>query len=209
MLEHLVRISFEAPFIMGSGHGRAGIFDHTTILDGRGRAYIPGSSLKGRLRHWCHRIICSLAQENVTDPLDFNTLCPAIGDRFCRGSVCAFCRLFGSPVHQGEYRFEDGALSSGMDVVDGFTGEERLYTIAAQTEGRTRIAIDRQRAVARSGHLFSYEHGAPYLGFNARITGPEDEQVRVLLEYSCRCLTHLGGGASVGLGRCSMEGNRS
>ena len=226
-LDYVIPIRFKAPFRMGSGHGRAGLFDHSTILDGRGWAYLPGSAIKGKLRHLCHRLVVTLAKQGNATPLNFAELCPAKTlptaaeakqtaqghpARFCPPlSPCAFCRLFGSPANQGKYRFLDGVLTSegdsAMDFVTDFGTSESAYLATVQTEPRDQVSLVRSRGVTGRGKLFTAENGARYLSFKAHVKGPPDADVELLLRYAHRCLTHLGADGCTGLGRLEDGGN--
>ncbi|MFZ7111985.1 MAG: RAMP superfamily CRISPR-associated protein [Desulfatiglandales bacterium] len=206
MHEYTFSIGFDSPFFVGAGYGRGGLFDQSTIFDGTGCAYIPGSALKGKLRHVCRRVIKTLAKQGVKEPMEFQTLCPSRDEPgYCRTpEPCAFCRLFGSPLHPGRFFFEDAYPSDSMDMYSRFGLDmERAFFREAQTEARTRVSLERTRRVARRGHLLSSETGAAFLEFKGKIQGPdpEDGEALQLLDFALRTLTHLGAGGGAGLGR--------
>ncbi len=199
-------IRFQSPFHMGSGHGRAGLVDRAPLFDGQDVLYLPGSAIKGKIKHAVHRVAATLGRAHVTDCLDFTSLCPSSSDfRFCRGAPCAFCRLFGSPVHPGLYIYEDGKLDGDEAVVNMVQNSGPRFKRAVQMEKRTRVSLERTRRVAKRGHLLMQENGAAFLSFRAKISGPHDPDAEKLLRYGLSCLTHLGGGSAAGLGRLCVE----
>lgn len=199
-------IRFQSPFHMGSGHGRAGFVDRAPLFNGQDVLYLPGSAIKGKLKYAVQRVAATLGRADIRTPLDFASLCPSSSDfRYCRCPPCAFCRLFGSPVHPGSYIFEDGKLSGEEAVLNMVQNFGPRFKRAVQAEKRTRVSLERTRRVAKRGHLLMQENGAAFLSFRAKISGPHDPDAERLLRYGLSCMTHLGGGSAVGLGRLRVE----
>ena len=58
-----LEIQFQSSFTIGSGIGFASFVDSCTIRDHNQVAYIPGSTIKGKLRSLCKKIALELGDE--------------------------------------------------------------------------------------------------------------------------------------------------
>ena len=49
-------ITLNTPLSVGAAGSRGGLADKHIMLDGKGQPLIPGSQIKGRIRHACERV---------------------------------------------------------------------------------------------------------------------------------------------------------
>ena len=83
-----LKVTFDTPFSIGTGAMADSVADKPLIKDAGRRPVIPGSSLKGKVRHECERIIRAL----IT-PWPDRWKCEAHDpDRMCKGpDFCPVC----------------------------------------------------------------------------------------------------------------------
>jgi CRISPR/Cas system CSM-associated protein Csm3 (group 7 of RAMP superfamily) len=193
-----ITIHVESPLHVGTGYAR-GLVDRAVMRDLDGNVYLPGSSLKGRLRDACER----LARQYCV------SVCgaPRPSDMCRAWHPCLVCRIFGSPGRESGLIIDDGRL----------TGEwaEMMERGFGQLQRRTQVQLSRRRGVAAEGRLFTSEFAAEGLSFETRITGRLDltlvlnEAGRyyeiILLLGGLKLIGALGGGNSRGMGRCKVE----
>ena len=203
---------------IGTGLGLAGVVDRRTArrlhtpVDGKDMrlVYIPGSSIKGRLRYHFTQLMHDL------------NLAVCSPDRHCRfpSSRCPRCVLFGSEALEGQLVFHDAPLTQEWQDL-AYERENGSWLNLAEffeTEHRTNVSLSRRRGVAMEQRLFTSEVVARGLEFDAKVTG----EVRgvlpalkvngvdvpaeiVLLVAAARTVTHIGGNKSRGLGRCVIH----
>lgn len=190
-------IAFTSPFHHGSGFGFGGLIDRTCLRRSDGLPYLAGSAIKGRLRHSALRLLGALGEpfcgEGIGPP--------------CRGEPCALCRVFGSVRRPSPLVIADGVLAAPWreilaEIVDSESGRRpgRL------SELRMNIALDRTSRTTRQGALFCSELMPENLAFDAEILGDlEDPEDWRTLEDAADLITHFGGGASRGWGRCRVK----
>lgn len=188
-----LNIKTQSPLHIGSGLGWAGIVDRTVVRNGAKAAYIPGSTLKGKVRYHCERLARRL-NEKLT-----------CGNSICKTDKrCIICRLFGSPFMPGSLTFHDALL---VEELGGELAKSHLNT-------RTNVQISRARRVALEQHLFTSEHAVPQLLFTSTVEGnlpaksteglvDDDLPFEIwLLLSGIRLVEMLGGGCSRGSGSC-------
>jgi CRISPR/Cas system CSM-associated protein Csm3 (group 7 of RAMP superfamily) len=94
----------ETALSVGAG-GSAGVLADKAIVRNRlGQLVLPGSHLKGRLRHACEILVRS-AGHPVCDAPRAETMCPH--RRPLVPAPCPICQLFGSPSYQSVLAFAD------------------------------------------------------------------------------------------------------
>ncbi|MCZ7575149.1 MAG: RAMP superfamily CRISPR-associated protein [Ardenticatenaceae bacterium] len=192
-------VHVESPLHVGTGYAR-GLVGRTIVRNRHGHVYLPGSSLKGRLRDACER----LARRYRV------TVCGSPRPRdMCRAwDPCLVCRIFGSP----------GGVGSSLIVDDGHLVGDWVEAVEGgfgQVETRTQMQLSRRRGVATEGRLFASEFAAKGLRFETRITGRLDLTLVldqpgryyeiILLLGGLKLIKTLGGGNSRGIGRCHVE----
>lgn len=190
-------VTFQAPFSVGTGALGDALTNRPTIKNGKLEAIIPGSSLKGRLRHRCERLLRALLADDAAAcgaPNPANT-CPL--DPAWLRQYCPICRIFGSPRRPGPLMFSD------------LTWHGRLLE-KPPTLLRTGVSIRRSRRVAEPQRLYDLEavDAAAELLYRGTISGhlnDDDAQaLAALLWAGLRELQTLGGGRGSGLGRCRV-----
>jgi len=216
-VELTFRIQALSALHIGTGLGLAGVVDRRTArrlhtpVDGKDirLVYIPGSSVKGRLRHH----FTQLARE-----LKISVCGP---DQHCRPpSCCPRCVLFGSEALEGQLVFHDAPLTQEWQnlAYEKENGTWLKLSEFFETEHRTNVSLSRRRGVAMEQRLFASEVVARGLDFDAKVTGEVEGLVPalkvngvdvpaeiVLLIVAARTVTHIGGSKSPGLGRCRIH----
>lgn len=196
-VEITLKVTFDSPFSIGTGAMADSVADKPLIKDARGCPVIPGSSLKGQVRHECERIIHALIPN-----FDQRWACrPPRPDDMCQdGSICPICRIFGSPWHPSPITFENLTLATAVEPPP--RGWERLRGVRT-TDLRPGVGIGRKRGVAKEDLLYSTETYAPppALVYHGRIWGALEERREVaLLLAGLRSVPAIGGVRSRGLG---------
>jgi len=194
-------------FTVGSGFGLARLVDQTTVRDADGVVFIPGATVKGRLRSICKRLALSTDAHYHKAG---TTICQAQGDTdwapaLCKTpeTKCIICSIFGSPLFPSPYRFSDFVLQTdeadAMRLRNGF----RLMGPKADAEWLTRVRKNRYTNVAEAQAFFCLEQASGQAKkFIGAMTGPVLPPLEeTLLKDGLRALTHLGGGRSRGLGK--------
>ena len=191
---------------VGSGYQGVAADRLVRRIGGRnGTPFVPGSQIKGVLRHQCERLALSLG----LDALDPHASSQEHSQRLVRHFVplsqsdLVVDRLFGSR-YQGECLFVRNALPksegktrvsvrarTAMDRVTGTVIEQRLFT-GEQAEGDI--------------HLY----GSLRARHAAGILTPEEGTEGFPLEYSLLVagllsLDAMGGDKSIGLGQCELQ----
>ena len=198
---HLV---WQGRWHVGSGYQSA-VADRLLRRQGSSRSapFVPGSQLKGVLRHQCERLATALGLKAV-DP-------HAGGEEHNKSLVKHFTplansnlvvdRLFGSR-YQGECLFVTNAVAVASE-------EERATSVRART------AMDRVTGTVMEQHLFTTELAESGLSLRGAIRARHPACVLTqyedgfpyeyaLLVAALLSLDALGGDKSVGLGRCEM-----
>lgn len=218
-MSHSVELRLElaitalTPMCVGASGSAGGLADKALQRDAWNRPIIPGSQLKGRVRHSCERIAAALGVPICHAPAEPN-MCPhgpqAITrtsreelDRLRAGAgarQCVICAIFGSAMYPSPLRFDDLAATPDADFPPArpYPPDERL---------RPGVGIDRRRGAALDNILYLTETTDARLVFRGAIRGrwlatPRDEVAPLvgLLLAGIQTTTRWGGGSSRGLG---------
>lgn len=200
------RIAWKGRWHVGSGYGSAAVDRlQQRCGGGAGTPFVPGSQVKGVLRHHCERLALALGLEAVDPHAGAEA-----GDRRLLAhfrplarSELLIDRLFGSR-YQGECVFVTNAIPGGGER------ERREPTVAART------AIDRVTGTVMERHLFTTElveanvdlQGAIRARHPGGVLTQEDEGFPyeyALLVAGLLSLETLGGDKSAGLGKCEVR----
>lgn len=203
----------DSPWRVGSGEGALG----GTLLDARRCPYVPGSSLKGRVKHMAQGLyrgrfgrLCpwqAWAAGQEPDPQGADAL-PGVGDwagARSLGCGCDLCVLFGCP----------GGQRAALSYPDLYPPEGE-----AAVQWRWGVALDPARRAVAGKRLFALQVVAPPAdahqpALQGQIRGwlPADARhgERLgLLVAALGLVRQLGGGAGAGLGwgrmRVALEG---
>lgn len=208
-------ITLATPLSVGASGSSGGMADKSLLRDGSGNPIIPGSQIKGRLRHACERIARALACPVCGSPVP-DAMCPHDGSvtreateelhRYrARDNTrqCVVCAVFGSPTYPSPLSFGDAVmLKPGTD-------EPLRGHVPGIGEGRLRpgVGIDRRRRTTLENVLFFVETTDAGVALRSTIQGrwweTPPEAVRPLaglLVAGARLTARWGGGSSRGLG---------
>ncbi len=185
-----VTVEFEGAFNIGSGAGGSSFAKRPLLRDWRGLPYIPGSSLKGRLRHTC---------KQIAEGLDIPTCNEPQADKMCpngptEGDLCAVCRIFGSAGTPSPLAFTDLMLVEPAFLTDS--------KVPIQTNLRYGVGISRRRRVAEDNLLYDSEvflPGGP-VSYRGEIQGNINKDGLGLLVAGLENLRTLGNSKTRGMG---------
>ena len=199
------RIAWKGRWHVGSGYQSAAADRLQRRWDGRGgKPFVPGSQVKGVLRHQCERLAVALGLDAV-DPhvgAEAGDRHPVQHFRPLAKSKLLIDRLFGSR-YQGECLF----VTSAVPAAPAFPS---ATTVAART------ALDRVTGTVMERHLFTTEmvEGDVDLRGDIRARHPVGVLTQdgegfpyeyALLVAGMLSLDALGGDKSTGLGRCEIR----
>ena len=210
MSEYKITICLRSNLHIGSGFGFARIIDHMSIKDAEKLAYIPGSTIKGKLRSVCKKIALTLNYDNICQTLDNPKFCKYKKLKEC----CVICRIFGSPFTEGRFFFSDAKLEKTEAEKIGTLSKITRFRVDEQNEVKNNVKLSRVRRISDPRHLFNLESVSKRLRFEGVIRVREalnqlldEEQMKAeenLLKYGLKALTHLGGQKARGLGRIDI-----
>lgn len=171
--------------------------DRATVKTSDGKLYIPASTFKGIWRHACeviaksedHFVCASPRAENMCPPLQ------EVDDEPTQDRYCIICQIFGSPK-----------TTSNIFINDLVTD---MALVAASTETRSGVTINRRRRVAEDQRLYFTETSLSNadLVFSGEVTIDRkitDAQLR-LLRAGLKYIHAIGTGKSRGLGWLTIE----
>lgn len=195
-------LTFRAPVGIFTGLGIAGLVDRTVVRDAGEIPFIPGSTVKGRLRFFAERLLLS---EAVPAPLHVHgTARPHCKDV---SRACTLCRLFGNPSIPALVRFGQANLGEpwrGLvkDLIDG----NRNPVVRPDVEIRPGIALSRQRRIVLPDHLFFDEAVPAGFRFEGRLVldGRVSADEKTFLVGAGRAVDALG--ARKATGRGALDG---
>lgn len=224
-------ITLLTPACVGAAGSGGGIADKTLLRDGWNRPIIPGSQLKGRVRHACERLSDALGQhvcgapygpamcpytEGITrqsrEPLD---LVRGPGPR----PQCVVCAIFGSALYPSPLVFSDLIFTAPTIPIQSTASTRRAHLapvpekpVPGAERVRPGIAIDRRRRTVQEEVLYLTETTDAGEVFRGSIRGlwratPEAEarSLVALLVGGIQQTTRWGGGSSRGLGWANVQ----
>lgn len=187
-------LTVETALSVGAG-GTSGIMaDKAIIRTQLGELLLPGSQLKGRLRHACEILATSFGLAICQSPRPEN-MCPHAADV---SAPCVICQLFGSPSFPGPLAFSDLIYTE-------LIGEDSTRPPSI----RPGVSINRRRGTAEEQRLFYIETSPPggYVYFNRHdgaiigyLPDAHAEPLTKLLLAGIAYVQNWGGGKSRGLG---------
>lgn len=197
-------LEFVSAFHLGTGL-RNGLIDRAIARSRDGYLYVPGSTIKGVVRHRCEQI-ASLFGLEANDPhtemslrKEANTQDPDI-----------ITRIFGSRFLPSTLFFDDASLSKeDRALFDGDTPATVGKYKARQVEERTQVSLSRRVRTAKQGHLYTSEYGIRSLRFSGKIygflagqsiMGELQSYSLVLLLAGLKSLDRIGANKSTGAG---------
>ena len=206
-------LTIHSAFFIGSGLGIAGIVDKACMKDADGFIYIPGSSIKGKVRYYCKQLL---------QQPQFNTsveICETLNNpEVCKSdNSCLICKLFGSNYTEGALHFYDAQLKEEFrSVWEKENLKKNPIDMKYQTNLRTNNKINRYTRTTEKGHLFTTEYGEKGFVFDGKIIGYFDMVIcedsvhktpleLFLLMSGLRLVNNIGGQKSRGMGNCQVD----
>ncbi|HXK89821.1 MAG TPA: RAMP superfamily CRISPR-associated protein [Thermosynergistes sp.] len=197
-------IEVDGPLAVNTGF-RRGLIHRTVERDADGLAYIPASSLKGRVRRACEQIAKRIGLQVCHSPHP-GGMCSAHTKQ-----TCLVCRIFGSPGRTSTLHWQDARLTQSYRKVFSNAASRQ-----AQFYSRTYAQLSRALGIAAPDHLFTSEFTIENLRFESAITGWLDvtpiagEKTTggyelLLLLAGLKMVNTLGSSSSRGIGRSSIE----
>ena len=142
----------------------AGLVDRTVVREANGLPYIPGSTVKGRLRFFAERVLRSssppagLSLHGSNQPH-----CKAVY------SACTLCRLFGNPAIPALLQVGQASLIPRWDtLLQELLKPRHNPVLRPDVEIRPGIALSRSRRTALPDHLF-FDEAVPAVTFSGRM----------------------------------------
>lgn len=208
MIELTYEVRLKTPVHVGAGYGFAGFLDSVVVRDSRGHIYLPGSTVKGKVRAAARRLARAL-------PLGGQLCATGSPCGLARGAPCPVCRLFGSPHFPGRLYFDNVQLPDAYrKLLTEMHQQDRLVARQAMTLRRTHVMLSRRRRAARPNHLFTNELTRSDLPLSGRVVGEvigragaaatELQDELALLWGAMRLVTHLGRARGRGQGHCAI-----
>ncbi len=201
-----ILIKLNGPLAVNTGF-RRGLIHRTVERDADGLAYIPASSLKGRVRRACEQVARQAGLRVCSAPRP-NGMCSA------HKQACLVCRVFGMPGRSSGLHWCDARLSKEYQALLG--KDEGQTNLEAQFYIRTQVQLSRTLGTAAADRLFTSESTIENLRFESAIEGwlevtpiaGEDSTggyELLLLLAGLRLVNTVGGGASRGGGWLSLD----
>jgi len=184
---------------VGAGGSSGSLADKPILRNAEGNLIIPGSQLKGRLRHECEKIARGLGWSVCESPRA-ETMCPqrtrVTGnfqrqDYLVRGDYhCITCQLFGNPSFPSRL------------IVEDLECQEKAENLPETI--RPGVTINRRRRVAEDEKLYFIETSPPngQLKFTGKIYLDQNTPAygKALILAAFHHMHALGGSKSAGLG---------
>lgn len=188
--------TIESALCIGAGGSAGSLADKPIVRNAAGWMIIPGSHLKGRLRHECEKIARGLGWEVSRSPnpsnMVGNYLTPDLADR---SPHCIISSIFGDPSLPSKLLIDDLICT---------TAPEDLPTEVI----RPGVTINRRRRTAEDQKLYYLETSPPnlQLKFTGEIhTIDPPHYATALICAGLRHIHALGGSKSAGLGWLTWE----
>ncbi len=196
-----ITLTVDTALSMGAGGSGSVLADKAIVRNRLNQLVLPGSHLKGRLRHACE-VIARTSGLSVCDSPRAETMCPQ--SNHVKESPCVICRLFGSPTWPSPLQFGDLVYGEPAEI-----GGASFRPDNQRPSLRPGASINRRRRTVEEQRLFFIETSPPaaLARFHAdhAIVGwlPDDEKaiagVKLLLA-GLELIQSWGGGKSRGLG---------
>jgi len=200
-------LEFLSAFHLGTGLPN-GLIDRAIARNKEGYLYVPGSTIKGVVRHRCEQIAHLYGLEanephtEESQRREANTQDPDI-----------ITRIFGSRFLPAALYFDDAALFDDDNKLFDSPNEKGKYK-ARQIEERTQVSLSRRTRTAKSGHLYTSEYGIKSLRFEGQvygflngksIMGEPPTYSLVILLAGLKSIDRLGGNKSAGAGSVTCQ----
>ncbi|MEM2841530.1 MAG: CRISPR-associated RAMP protein Csx7 [Candidatus Bathyarchaeia archaeon] len=165
--------------------------DMPVLKDTQGQPYIPGSSLKGKIRSEAERI-ARKEGKTVCTPPNTKKMCGTITPN----NLCICCRIFGTAG-------ENMSVASKVRFRDAYPHARVIETMT-----RAGIAMDRERGVVAQGALYSIEAIPQGTRFGFEMVTEnlaKDEWKLLKAAINSFADAGLGGSVSRGMGKVKLD----
>lgn len=220
-----LKIRMQTPLSSGAAGATGPVLaDKVVVRNGLGEYILPGSQLRGVLRHACERLLramdvpvchgpqpvamCPHYEEDdaeqliglVSDPFDVN--------RTVR--QCALCAIFGSPYFPSPIQFHDLVCDNPFRGNAAFPYTDPQDARLGAGSVRPMVSLNRRRGVAEGKRLFFIETTPPQSQFtfanDTAVVGTlQSETQGKLLLAGLRTIIALGGSRSRGFGWVEID----
>ncbi len=182
------------PLHIGSGKPEVEIggVEMPVLTDPNGQPYIPGSSLKGRVRAEAERIARKEGLPVCTPP-EVKNMCGSLKGRV--EDFCICCKIFGTAGNI--------SLASKVKFRDAYP-TEKLETLLE----RTGIAIDREKGTVSKGALYTIQAVPAGTKFSLEVVAENlaDDELKLLLAaFKSVEDSALGGSSTRGFGKVKFN----
>lgn len=191
-----ITLVFDTPPSIAAAGASGARADRSVVRDAKEEFIIPGSHVKGKLRHVCEQLLRALG-EHICESPRAETMCPNPPGG---APPCLACQIFGSASRRSPLRFQDLVWEAGLE------GQREPFPASL----RAMTAINRRRRTVETGRLFLVET-SPYVARlqfanKQAILGRLDNEAQVkLLLAGLRLISAWGGMKSRGLGWSSLK----
>lgn len=210
------------PLSSGAAGAGAVLADKTVVRNGLGEYILPGSQVRGTLRHACERLLRTIAPEgSLCNGPRPDQMCPQVASPNIRtvadpyvpnGRIrcCPLCAVFGSPYFPSPLQFHDLLCANPLRGKGPQPYKHPNEARLGQETIRPMVSLNRRRGVAEAQRLFFIETtpAQQHLTFSnaeAVVGTLESIAQAKLLLAGLRLLVSLGGGRSRGLGWIAIE----
>jgi CRISPR/Cas system CSM-associated protein Csm3 (group 7 of RAMP superfamily) len=204
---HTLTAVIDTALCVGAGGSSGSLADKPIVRNAEGNLLIPGSQIKGRLRHECEKIARGLGWEVCESPSPGKMVIRRENapDKFKRREYevsgydetyhCLISQVFGNPILQSRVRFDDLICTEEPENLAEFI--------------RPGVTINRRRRTAEEKKLYFWETSPPHvsLKFEGQIHLLPDcpSYAKPLILAGFKHIHALGGGKSAGLGWLSWD----
>jgi CRISPR/Cas system CSM-associated protein Csm3 (group 7 of RAMP superfamily) len=180
--------------------------DKGMVRDNEGQMIIPASTIKGKLRSECERILRSINPDIVCRPPRAEDMCPHYelplqkNKPIYERELCPVCKLFGTNGSKARLYFSDAKLNR--------TEPEKEQLKGLDSQPRPGVTISRRRKTAEDERLYFIETSASNAGFifTGKVNGDIDSNKEAaLLLAGIYSIVAIGGGKSRGIGWVGIE----
>ncbi|MGH8613416.1 MAG: RAMP superfamily CRISPR-associated protein [Gammaproteobacteria bacterium] len=198
--QYTYTLTFRAPVSIFTGLGIAGLVDRTVVRKADNLPYIPGSTVKGRLRFFAERLLRSSPPQGFILHEPDQPHCKALA------TACTICRLFGNPAMPAMLRVGQAMPAPPWDTLflELLTADHNPV-LRPDVEIRPGIALSRSRRTALPDHLF-FDETVPAITFSGSmlLEASVNPDERLFLIGTGRLVDALGARKSAGRG--ALEG---
>lgn len=185
----------------------------TVIKDHNGKPIIPGSAIKGVMRHWLHSVLAGVgenwAMTHEYSAAEMTDLTQANQLKKVKADFSWLELLFGTPFHEGKLEAWDAICQT-----KSLTTPDKLlnWDPNSLTYIETSVAIDPATGTAIEHLLYNYEVVPPGLVFDLNLTGQNLSRIELGLLFlalqgfnSEIFAVQLGGKTGRGFGRVRLK----